>query len=231
MIAFSFAEWFAAPAAKDLANTSLSVVVTLVLVLAIAYLHRYTARGAGHTQDYSHTLVIISIVTTVLIAVVSRRTGLGVAMFAAFSLIRFPASLGRSMDMAFVFFAIAVAMVSGSGHHLQAVGVTVIGCGVIYVLHRRNAFAPAHASHLLTVSLPSDADFQAVLSPVFAQHAASSSFLNSIPQAGSDRALIRYGLVLKPDTRLPHFIEALHGACGNERVLLVPADSAFDIER
>ena len=231
IIANIFSDWLASPASDDLRTTVLSIAVTLVLTLGIAALHRYTARGSGHTQDYSHTLVLIAVVTTVLIAVVSRQMGLGVAMFAAFSLIRFPANLRRSMDMAFVFFAIAVAMVSGSGHYLQAVTVTLVIGALIYILHRKNAFAPAHASHTLTVTLPTDADFEAILSPVFSEHTASTKFLNSIPQIGKEMSLIRYGLVLKDGSRLPAFVEALHGACGNERVLLEPVQTAFDIER
>ncbi|WP_035608322.1 YrzE family protein [Haloferula sp. BvORR071] len=215
----------------DFSGILLSISVTLVLSLGVAALHRFTSRGSGHTQDYSHTLILIGVVTAVLAAVIGRHGHVGVAMFAAFSLVQFPANLRRSMDMAFMFFTIALAIVAGTGHYQQAVVVALLGGGLIYVLHRKNAFAPAHASHTLTVTLPGDADFEAVLSPVFSEHTASNTFLNSIPQIGKDMSLIRYGLVLKEETRLPAFIEALHSACGNERVHLETEQTEFDIER
>lgn len=230
-LAVTLPGWLAAPASSDPLASALSVSVTLVLASAIAWLHRHTARGAGHTQDYSHTLVIIAVVTTALIAVVSGSMSIGVAMFAAFSLIRFPSNFGRSMDLAFAFFAIAVGMVSGSGHHLAALLVTVVGGCVVLLLHSRDAFAPERSTHLLTVSLASDADFETILAPVFADHTTETRLLSTLAQADSNRTLIRYGLVLKQGTGLPLLVEALHHVCGNHRILLEPTDHAFDIER
>lgn len=230
-LALALPEWMLPPNAIDPGSAALALLVTVVLACGIAWLHRFTARGAGHTQDYSHTLVMISVVTAALIMVVSRSVSIGLAMFAAFSLIRFPSSVGRSMDLAFAFFAIAVGMVAGSGHYFTAAFVTLLGAGVIFYLHSRNAFAPKRSSHMLTVSLAADSDFQSILSPVFANHTLESRLMATVPQDGGDRTLVRYGVVLKDGTRLPVLVEALHEVCGNHRILLEPTDQTFDLER
>lgn len=224
-------EWLKREGSLDLASVTLSVITTFFLSVVIAWLHRRTYRGGAYTQDYAHTLVIISVVTTVLISVVSGSAAIGVAMFAAFSVIRFPRSLGQSSDLAFAFFAIAMGMVCGSGRHLTAIFITALMGGVVLILFYRNVFAPAKATHLLTVSLASDADFEGILAPVFAVHADSSRLLRLIPSPDGDRTEVRYGLQLKPDCSTPVFIEALHDACGNRRIMLMPANQEFDIER
>ena len=103
-LAFSLPEWLTPPASSDPHSAGVSLGVTVILASAIAWLHRSTARGAGHTQDFSHTLVMISVVTAALVTVVSSSISIGIAMFAAFSLIRFPSNVGRSLDLAFAFF-------------------------------------------------------------------------------------------------------------------------------
>jgi len=215
----------------DLLTTLLSVGVTFVLAVGIAWLHRLTARGNGHTQDYSHTLIIIAVVTTALIVVVSGSMAIGVAMFAAFSMIRFPQALGRSTDLAFAFFAIAVGMVSGAGRHGTATIITVAIGALMYYLHTRNAFSPARATHLLTVSLGSDEDPKGVLEEVFSEHTDDNRLLRTIPSPDGGRIDFRYGLSLKQGTSVARFVEALHHACGNQRIVLIPAEQDFEIER
>lgn len=208
---------------------AISVVVTFVLSVGLAWLHRRTYRGNSYTQDYAHTMILIAVVSSVMIAFVSNSLAIGLAMFGAFSVIRFPRSLGQPSDLAFMFLAVAVGMVSGTGNHLSALLITVLVGGAIFLL--RNAFAPRRATHLLKVSLASDADFEVLLAPVFAEHTDDSRLLQQTPSRDGSQIELRYGLQLKAETRTAPFIEALHHACGNQRLTLVPTGQEFDAER
>lgn len=215
----------------DPATAALSVTITFLMSLAIAWIHRRTFRGASYTQDFAHTLIIIAVVTTILIGVVRGSFAIGLGMFAAFSVIRFPRNLGQSSDLAFLFFAISIGMVSGTGHYIAAIALTVLIGGAVLVMYGLDAFAPMKASHLLTVNLASDTDFEEVLAPVFAEHTEESRLLNLNPMPEGDRTLIRYGLQLKPGTSVARLIESLHHACGNQKVVLMPTNQEFDVER
>lgn len=208
---------------------ALSVAVTFALSMAIAWLHRRTYRGNSYTQDYAHTLILIAVVSSVLIAFVSNSLAVGLAMFGAFSVIRFPRNLGQPSDLAFMFFAVAVGMVSGTGNHGSAVLITAITGGAIFLL--RDAFAPKKATHHLRISLAPDTDFETLLAPVFAEHTDESRLLQQIPSPDGSRIELRYGLQLKADARTAPFIEALHHACDNQRLTLVPTGQEFDAER
>lgn len=212
----------------DLAATVFAVAVTFLLSIAIAWVHRRTYRGTAYSQDFAHTLVITSVVTTVLIGVISSRAGIGIAMFAAFAMIRFPRSLGQSSDLAYGFFAIAVAMVAGTGNPGTAVLITAVACGILLLLHRRDAFAPQQASHLLTLSLASDVDFEAILAPVFDEHTEQRRLLRQVASPDGSRTELRFGLQLKPEVGIARFIEALHLVCGNQRLSLVPTGQELD---
>lgn len=212
----------------DIAATVVAVAVTFLLALAIAWVHRRTYRGTAYSQDFAHTLIITAVVTAVLIGVISSRAGIGLAMFAAFAMIRFPRSLGQASDLAYGFLAIAVAMVSGTGYQATAVLITAIACGTLLFLHRRNAFAPSRASHLLTLCLAPDADFEAILAPVFDTHTDERRLLRQRSSPDGGQTELRYALQLKAGVGMARFIEALHQACDNQRLSLVPLGQEFD---
>ncbi|MEP2776353.1 MAG: DUF4956 domain-containing protein [Luteolibacter sp.] len=195
---------------------------SLALNLGIAQVYRKTYRGTRYSQDYVQTLIVIGVVTTILIMVVSGNGAIAFGMFAAFSVIRFRRNLGQSRDLAFVFFAMAIGMVVGARLWGAAVLITVIVCAAIVLLTWLNAFAPRRASHLLNLRMNCDMDFDKLLAPVFEQYTERTNLIRvSSAQAGMMTEL-RYGLMLKLDVSLHEFMEALHVACGNNRVVLTP---------
>jgi uncharacterized membrane protein YhiD involved in acid resistance len=228
-------EEFFSSASSTIANppTPLEVVaamgISIVLNLAIAILYRKTYKGTRYSQDYVQTLIIIGVVTTILIMTVSGNGAIAFGMFAAFSIIRFRRNLGQSRDLAFVFFAMATGMVVGARQYQMAMIITVIVGAAIYVLSKTDAFAPRRASHLLTLRMTSDMDFEALLKPVFEEFADQIQLIRvSSAQAGMMTEL-RYGVQMKVDANTQRLLEALHHACGNNRVILVPTGQELDI--
>lgn len=227
---FDFMEW-AFPSGKmekfqnnppSLLEVVFAMFFSLALNLGIAQVYRKTYRGTRYSQDYVQTLIVIGMVTTILIMVVSGNGAIAFGMFAAFSVIRFRRNLGQSRDLAFVFFAMAIGMVVGARLWGAAVVIAVIVCAAIIVLTKINAFAPRRASHLLNLRMNCDMDFDKLLEPIFDKYTDRISLTRvSSAQAGMMTEL-RYGLLLKIDASLPKFMEALHAACGNNRVVLTP---------
>jgi hypothetical protein len=203
--------------------------ISILLNLAIAILYRKTYKGTRYSQDYVQTLIIIGVVTTILIMTVSGNGAIAFGMFAAFSIIRFRRNLGQSRDLAFVFFAMATGMVVGARQYPMAFIITLIVGFAIFVLSKTDAFAPRRASHLLTLRMTSDMDFDTLLKPVFEQFADQTQLIRiSSAQAGMMTEL-RYGILMKEGASTSQFLEELHLACGNNRVILVPTGQELDV--
>jgi len=202
---------------------------SLALNLGIAQVYRKTYRGTRYSQDYVQTLIMIGMVTTILIMVVSVNGYIAFGMFAAFTVIRFRRNLGQSRDLAFVFFAMAIGMVVGARLWGSALLITVIVCAAIVVLTKTNAFAPRRASHLLNIRMTSEMDFEKLLQPVFDQFTDRVHLVRVQSAQAGMMTELRYGLILKFGTSTAEFIEALHFACGNNRVVLTPVDSDAEI--
>jgi len=210
-------------------KVALAMGISLALNLAIAALYRKTYKGTRYSQDYVQTLIMIGVVTTILIMVVAGNGAIAFGMFAAFSVIRFRRTLGQSRDLAFVFFAMAIGMVVGAGQFLMAITITAIVGTAVYILTRMDAFAPRRASHMLTLRMTSDMDFEELLKPVFDQFADRVQLVSvSSAQAGMMTEL-RYGLQLKLGASTPKLLEALHLVCGNNRVILTPTGNELDM--
>jgi uncharacterized membrane protein YhiD involved in acid resistance len=213
----------------DPLDVVVAMAVSLVLNLVIATIYRRTYKGTRYSQDYVQTLILIGVVTTILIKVVAGNGNIAFGMFAAFSVIRFRRTLGQSRDLAFVFLAMAVGMVVGAGDYLMALIITTIVGTAIAVLTRTDAFAPRRASHMITLRMTSDMDFEKLLAPVFAEFADAVQLVSvSSAQAGMMTEL-RYGLQLKEGASTPRLLEALHLVCGNNRVILTPTGNELDM--
>lgn len=208
----------------DIWEVIFAMLFSLGLNLGIAQVYRKTYRGTRYSQDYVQTLIMIGVVTTILIMVVSGNGYIAFGMFAAFSVIRFRRNLGQSRDLAFVFFAMAIGMVVGARLYGAAFIIACIVCLAIWILTKINAFAPRRASHLLSLRMTSEMDFEKLLTPVFDVFTDRVHLIRiSSAQAGMMTEL-NYGLILKFGVSTAEFMEALHVACGNNRVVLTPVD-------
>lgn len=216
------------PANAQPLQVALAMGVSLALNLLIATIYRKTYRGTRYSQDYVQTLIIIGVVTTILIRVVSGNGAVAFGMFAAFSVIRFRRTLGQSRDLAFVFFAMAIGMVVGAGLYPMAFIITAIVGAAIYLLAKTDAFAPRRASHMMTLRMTSDMDFEELLRPVFAEFTDRSQLVSVTSAQAGMMTELRYGLQLKLGVSTPKLLEALHQVCGNNRVVLTPTGNELD---
>ncbi|GAB5562458.1 MAG: DUF4956 domain-containing protein [Synoicihabitans sp.] len=206
----------------------LAMLLSLALNLFIARVYRATYRGTRYSQDFVQALVIIGVVTTILIMVVSGNGAIAFGMFAAFSVIRFRRELPQARDVGFVFFAMSIGMVVGAGFYVIPVIIAAIVSGAIWVLTKIDAFAPHRASHLLTIRVDSDNDFEATIGPVLAQFTDDHELLRVASVQAGMLTELRYGIQIKPDVGVAKFLESLQQACGNNRVVIVPTGQEFN---
>ncbi|MES2658884.1 MAG: DUF4956 domain-containing protein [Verrucomicrobiota bacterium] len=206
-----------------------AMVLSFALNLFIAQLYRSTYKGTRYSQDFVQTLIMIGTITTILIMVVSGNSGIAFGMFAAFSMIRFRRNLGQARDLGFVFFAMATGMVVGARLYLMATIVTSLVAALLYLISRNDAFAPRKASHLLTLRMTSDMNFEERLSPIWGEFADQAELLSVRSAQAGMMTELRYGLQLKTGVKVSDMMERLMVACGNNRVVLTPTGNELDV--
>jgi hypothetical protein len=206
-----------------------AMLLSFALNLFIAFLYRSTYKGTRYSQDFVQTLIMIGTITTILIMVVRGNAGIAFGMFAAFSMIRFRRNLGQARDLGFVFFAMAVGMVVGARLYTESLIVTPLVAALLYVIAKKDAFAPRRASHLLTLRMTSDLSFEDLLNPIWADFADRAQLLSVRSAQAGMMTELRYGLQLKAGVQVSELLERLQIASGNNRIVLTPTGNELDV--
>lgn len=133
----------------------IGVSLVLGLVLALAYCFR-----SKHTKSFVVTLAILPAIVCVVIAMVNGNVGAGVAVAGAFSLVRFRSVPGSARDIAFIFLAMCIGLVTGMGYVVCAVAVTMVMCAIT-TLYQALTIGPLGdcADRSLRITVPEDLDF------------------------------------------------------------------------
>lgn len=205
--------------------------VSFGLNLIIGTLYKSTYRGTRYSQDYVHTLVIVGTVTTILILVVGTHqnaSAIGFGMFAAFAMIRFRRNLGQARDLAFILFSMMTGMVVGARLYPEAAATTVVMVAAIYVLSKKEAFAPKRASHQLRIRVNNDIQYDEAFYPIFEEFADATELISVESIQAGMMTELRWGILLKTGVEISDFMEKLQVASGNNRVILTSTQRSFD---
>ena len=208
-----------------------ALAVSFGLNLIIGALYKSTYRGTRYSQDYVHTLVIVGTVTTILILVVGNHPNaqaIGFGMFAAFAMIRFRRNLGQARDLAFILFSMMTGMVVGARLYPTAAATTIVMVAAIYILSKKEAFAPKRASHQLRIRVNNDIQYDQAFGPVFEEFADATELISVESIQAGMMTELRWGILLKSGAKVSDFMEKLQVASGNNRVILTSTQRSFD---
>lgn len=130
--------------------TSVSIFdMVLALILAfglgvfIFFVYKKTYSGVMYSSSFGVTLIALTMITTVVILAVTSNVVLSLGMVGALSIVRFRTAIKEPLDIAYLFWAIAVGIVLAAGMIPLAVfGSVVIGVTLLVFVNRRTHINP-----------------------------------------------------------------------------------------
>lgn len=115
----------------------LALILAFGLGMFIFLVYKRTFSGVMYSSSFGVTLVALTMITTVVILAVTSNVVLSLGMVGALSIVRFRTAIKEPLDIAFLFWSIAVGIVLAAGMiPLAVVGSLAIG-GVLLVLVNR----------------------------------------------------------------------------------------------
>ena len=123
-------------------------ILDMALALALAFgigmfiflVYKKTFAGVMYSSSFGVSLVAMTMITTLVILAVTSNVVLSLGMVGALSIVRFRTAIKEPLDIAFLFWSIAVGIVLAAGLiPLAVVGSLVIG-GVLLVFVNRKAY-------------------------------------------------------------------------------------------
>ena len=125
----------------------LDMVVALILAFGIGLfifmVYKKTYQGVMYSSSFGTTLIALTMITTVVILAVTSNVVLSLGMVGALSIVRFRAAIKEPLEIAFLFWSIAVGIVLAAGLIPLAVfGSVVIGLILIIFVNKKPYYNP-----------------------------------------------------------------------------------------
>ncbi len=121
----------------------LAMVLSFALGLFIFYIYKKTYAGVMYSANFGVTLVALCMITTFVILAVTSNVVLSLGMVGALSIVRFRAAIKEPLDIAFLFWSLAVGIVLAAGMIPLAVfGSVIIGVIIAFFANQRETANP-----------------------------------------------------------------------------------------
>ena len=116
----------------------LAMVLAFAMGLFIFWVYKKTFNGVMYSASFGVSLMAMTMITALVILAVTSNVVLSLGMVGALSIVRFRTAIKEPMDIAFLFWAIAVGIVLGAGLIPLAVfGSLAIGAVLWIFVNRR----------------------------------------------------------------------------------------------
>ncbi len=144
----TFNDIFKSSFLENVTNVSiLDMVIAMVLAFAIGMfiflVYKKTYQGVMYSSSFGVTLVALTMITTLVILAVTSNVVLSLGMVGALSIVRFRTAIKEPLDIAFLFWSIAVGIVLAAGLIPLAVfGSIIIGVILIVFVNKKSSLMP-----------------------------------------------------------------------------------------
>ena len=130
-------------AGVSLLDMALALLLASCLGMFIFLVYQKTFTGVMYSSSFGVTLVALTMVTTVVILAVTSNVVLSLGMVGALSIVRFRTAIKEPLDIAFLFWAIAVGIVLAAGLlPLAVLGSACIGGALLALVNRKSHLDP-----------------------------------------------------------------------------------------
>lgn len=124
-------------------DMAVALVLAFGLGMFIFLVYKKTYNGVMYSASFGTTLVALTMITTVVILAVTSNVVLSLGMVGALSIVRFRSAIKEPLEIAFLFWSIAVGIVLAAGMiPLAVIGSVIIGVILLIFVNRKSHTNP-----------------------------------------------------------------------------------------
>lgn len=197
----------------------LALGLSFVLGLFIFFIYKKTYQGVMYSDSFGISLIAMSMITSLVIIAVTSNVVLSLGMVGALSIVRFRTAIKEPMDIAFLFWSIAVGIVLGAGLlPLAIIGSVIIGIIIVIFSTRKTGDIP----YILVVNCENEETEIAVKELISKE--AKKNILKS-------KSVNKLGIELTFEVRIKnddtHFVNQISTAAGVSNAVLVSYNGEY----
>ena len=123
----------------SLLDMFLAIVLAFGLGMFIFLVYKKTYSGVMYSASFGTTLIALTMITTIVILAVTSNVVLSLGMVGALSIVRFRTAIKEPLDIAFLFWSIAVGIILAAGMiPLAVIGSVIIGIILLVFVNRKS---------------------------------------------------------------------------------------------
>ncbi len=124
-------------------DMALALLLAFGIGLFIYLVYKKTYQGVMYSSSFGTTLIALTMITTVVILAVTSNVVLSLGMVGALSIVRFRTAIKEPLDIAFLFWSIAVGIVLAAGMiPLAVIGSVIIGVILLVFVNKKSHCNP-----------------------------------------------------------------------------------------
>lgn len=204
-----------------------NILLSTVLGLLIAKIYQVTHKGLSYSQSFTHTIVLVAAVVSIVMMVIGNSLSRAFALVGALSIIRFRTVVKDTKDTAFIFMSLAAGMAAGTSNYFLAFTGTALFSALSVILFRVNFGAVYKSEFLLRFIFDqntSSADYLDAINRL----AKRSNLLHMEPSGDGQYLKLTYDINLRENQTSENFTGALGRIGGVSEVTLIAAKHDID---
>ena len=213
----------------SITDVVLAITLSFVLTSFIGWVYKITHKGASYTQSYVHTLVLMGMVVAVVMLIVGSNIARAFSLVGALSIIRFRNAVKETRDVGFIFFAMAIGMVTGTRFYALAVIATVIIALLILIMNRLDFYKKDISSKILKVQVSNKMDYEGKFDKAFGKYTNISDLISIDSVRGGMLTELIYSVDLKKRASTKDFLADVKKVNGNHKVTLITGYNTTDL--
>lgn len=156
----------------------ITVFVSFILATIISYTYIKTYKGQLYTQSFTHSLIIVGVVISIIIVAIGSNIARAFSLAGALSIIRFRSTMVEPRDVAFIFFVMGSGLATGAGLLLPAVVFVTLLCGLIFLLYYMDFGARDGREKILKIMVPENLNFEGIFDDILEEQLEDYSLMS-----------------------------------------------------
>jgi hypothetical protein len=207
----------------------LSLLLAFVLGQVIAWVYYITHSGLSYSRSYVQSLILITVVVSLVMAVIGNNIITAFGLMGALAIIRFRNVIKDTRDVVFIFCALVVGMASGSHRYLTAIIGAAVLCLIALYLHFTDFGSHEPHNGFLRFSLRGSLDPHHPIAAILRQFCGDFSLI-SVQDAGlGGPAEYAYQVMIRSIARNDEFIAELGKVEGIENISLTMQERLLEV--
>lgn len=200
-------------------DMAIALALSFGIGLFIFLVYKKTYQGVMYSSSFGTTLIALTMISTLVILAVTSNVVLSLGMVGALSIVRFRTAIKEPLDIAFLFWAIAVGIVLAAGMiPLAVIGSVIIGIILLVFVNKKSHCNP----YIIVLSCTDSASEKKAVD--FIKHNVQKCVIKS---KSVQKGLIELNFEIRLNNENTDFINILSDMQGVNNAVLVSYNGEF----